>query len=264
MVGIWRLLPFFADLLSAIFVSYFSIVPQGTLSNRLTLSRTLRRCFCCCYGGRDCSVSLDLWLPSDVLKARAFARTAERLSRVPRRRRRHSPLNRPNSGPVRKNRKEENIMKTPRRNAQESERTRAAKILLGIARRRKHGSHLLRIAANQIVQGDDSAARSSIERYELAAGKLSSVDIASLQCVKDGLIKSAKTSIFSVIAKAVLSVVLKIALSALLLHIRAETHIYFYGRRLRKFADTCRPHWRQPWASSSDSPHRITPIPVLG
>ena len=121
-------------------------------------------------------------------------------------------------------------MKIFGRNTQKSDRIQAAKSLRSMAKRRKNksGSHLLAIAAEHTVQGDDSSARLTIERFELVASKLSRDDTAKLQCVKESLSRPAKSSVVASLAKTIVIAGLKFALSAVSV---SYTHLDVYKRQ---------------------------------
>jgi hypothetical protein len=111
-----------------------------------------------------------------------------------------------------------------------SRRERAIAIIRQLAKRRASEleSGLLRHAADQIADGETTAARVTLERFEITAAALSKHEIAILQCAKDTLAKTGSTGIGPAIAKAVFGLALN-WLPKLWHWIKTQTQIYFLG-----------------------------------
>jgi len=119
-------------------------------------------------------------------------------------------------------------MKKPTISSKKHRRKRAKALIRRVAQRRKNelGCELLTHAVHQITDGDDHAARVTLERYELTASTLSKVDVAILQCARDRLTAQGATEKFLAIAKFFFGFALK-GLPIAWHWIRAHAQIYF-------------------------------------
>jgi hypothetical protein len=106
-------------------------------------------------------------------------------------------------------------------------RKRAKALIRRVAKRRKNelGCELLTHAVHQIADGDDHAARVTLERYELTTSTLSKVDVAILQCARDRLTAQGATEKYLAIAKFFFGFVLK-GLPSAWRWIRTHAQIY--------------------------------------